>query len=229
MVSRKKQRKAARQAEIAAEEQTRPSNEEWFSRVVEAATAYRSNNFAKLDKIELSLNTPNQCAEYVTIFCETMAAMRPLFSEKQLGRAIWYFNGTGCEVWQKVKKADLDRFAQALLSLKTLYRDVFSNLSEMSPEAHTQEHQLHMACYMLWDMDGGLSYLEHEAVYDVLEYALSLNNENCWYSALHGLGHRAIKNNRAIRLIDNFLSKNSLKLSYYIKQYALAARTGSVQ
>ena len=124
-----------------------------------------------------------------------MAAMRPLFSEKQLGRAIWYFNGTGCEVWQKVKKADPDRLAQALLSLKTLYRDVFSNLYEISPDAHTKEHQLQMACYMLWDMDGGLSNLEHNAVYDVLEYALSLTNENCWYSALHGLGHRAVKSN----------------------------------
>lgn len=48
MVSRKKQRKAGQQDEIAAAEQSRPSSEEWFSRVVEAATAYHSNHFTKL-------------------------------------------------------------------------------------------------------------------------------------------------------------------------------------
>jgi len=62
----------------------------------------------------------------------------------------------------------------------------------------------------------------------VMEAVLRLPNPACKESALHGLGHMVRHSDRALEIIERFLS-SATDLDAALIQYAEAARSGCIQ
>lgn len=149
-----------------------------------------------------------------------------------VGEAIWHFYGAGGDL-RDVLDAELgyERFA-FMESVKVLYRDGFAaHCTHWSPGG--AQSSLHLACYMLWDMDGIECWAFRgdrdmlEASLDVLQFALNLNSPACQESALHGLGHLAFEYKAdVVPIIDRYLRDQ--KPVDALREYALLARTGRV-
>lgn len=212
-----------------------PSVDEWFRRLSDTATAWQSADGAHAARIDLGPTDPDSLARQTVLFCEHAGSQRALLTDEQLGRSIWYWCGVGRSVWFRIKKADPPLAASAVRSLEHLYRDLFATLPHR--EQGPTRGRLESACFMLWDMDGGLSSLLlngrphlREACEGVIDTALSLDSPACWHSALHGLGHAAATGSRrAKRTIDRFTQHHGAKLGPHLLHYAEAARRGQVQ
>ncbi len=186
----------------------------------------------------LRSDQPDVAAHLVTEFCRTSGSLPSRFGVDATGRMIWYLMGAGRQVWHDVARAARDAAAEAVLSLKGLYDKLFAAyLTGPRDGTPGVSHPLGCACYMLWDMDGGLSSIPIfkkpkwliDPCFDVLDHALSANSAACRLSALHGLGHIVAYDPRAGVLINSFLERTKGALSMELLEYAGAARSGMVQ
>ena len=119
-----------------------------------------------------------------------------------------------------------------LRSFQPLYADL---LARRSPPVlgHCNEsngNPLEYITYMLWDVTAltemrKRSPEQSEALYAVLKNALSLPNEACIESALHGLGH--VPSKEAKSIIDDWLDELP-QVRPALLGYARAARTGMI-
>jgi hypothetical protein len=206
----------------------------WCEDLVTAASAWRSGAFARAASFDLGLDAPNGAALRVEALCTYAGRLSSLHSERAFGRALWYLMGSGRQVWSRVARAEGALAARAVLSLRSLYEGVFARLDFAADGSRDAEGELETACYMLWDMDGGLQppsgrdeRLDGPKL-ATLDYALRLESPACWYSALHGLGH-AGGASRARALIDAFVRHGGAALNPFLRAYAERARDGVVQ
>jgi hypothetical protein len=186
---------------------------------------------------DLGLDDASTAASRVQWLCENLSKHRARYKDDELGQALWHLMGVGNEVWRTVAEGDDALVVATLLSLKTLYTTVFATLSFPADGSRDTDGDLESACYMLFDMDGGLSALYRsrgprgDAACEVIKHALTLDSPICWYSGLHALGHapRNQKKARYQAMIDAFVAARGGTLSPFFIDYARAARAGAVQ
>jgi hypothetical protein len=152
------------------------------------------------------------------------------FTDRQVSNGLSYIfnNSVSDTVYLLCQKGGAEEpRIDAVRQMKHLYRDCFARrcspvLSHLSAAAGP----LNGICYMLWDVTPLTAW--QDVVLDVMEDALYVPHDACIESALHGLGHRHPQNKERIAgIIDRFLA--TVKgLNPDLRQYARAAREGSV-
>jgi len=213
--------------------------ESWLARVSAGSEAWHASDFDRLFELEADAYrpSPNELAELVREFCERSGELPNRVGRDGAGRLLWYLMGGGAQIWLQIREARADRAIEAVLSLKCLYDELFAKeLTDPEDAATTVAHPLGTACYMLWDMDGGLGSIpllgapNHlvDPCFDVLEYALTVHNPACWLSALHGLGHSVSAAPERVRtLIQGFLARHD-RIPHHLMRYAEATMSGRV-
>jgi len=185
----------------------------------------------------LSALGPDGTAEVVAEFCRRAGSHVDEVGADVVGKILWHWMGSRWQVWWTVAKASPEKAEAAVLSLRDLYEGCFAkHLKTWSGGGGKDE--LANACYMLWDLEGGLDRIpvfeepKHLVgpCYDVIEHALALESPPCWESALHGLGHIVFSHPEpAHRLIDAFLAAKGKRLPDEVRGYAGDAQRGMVQ
>jgi hypothetical protein len=93
------------------------------------------------------------------------------------------------------------------------------------------DHRVSYLCYMLWDIfvlhPGNASGGMTSAALDVMEHAIQMKNDNCIVSAIHGLGHWAMHDSRAVQILRNWLERTTTRNARVI-DYAIQATTGCI-
>jgi hypothetical protein len=127
---------------------------------------------------------------------------------------------------------------RAWRSIVPLFREVMAR--RCTPAlSHLDEpgaSPLNLACYMWWDLmpvapaptssDTSRRLLDDELL-AVMTALLKIPHDACRESALHGLGHWALSEKRAVPAIDTFLAR-SADLRPDLLAYAKAARSGCI-
>ncbi len=182
--------------------------------------------------------TPDQMAEFVEDFCSRAGKHVEEVGADVVGQMIWYLMGAGEEVWHTVREASLEYAEDAVRSLLYLYERCFAEHLPGWGGFGRESPPLASACFMLWDMDGGLLGIPLfgepknlvPICFEVLEHALTLDAPECWASALHGLGHVASSHRERVQgAVDAFLAAKGRRVPDDLRQYALGARSGGVQ
>ena len=208
----------------------------WLQSNIEASKAWRSHDYDRLGELEQRELSADEIAAHVQTFCERSAELPDRIGRDETGHLIWYLMGGGRQVWLDVRKASASARLDAIVSLESLYAELFANhLTDPEDATTAVAHPLGTACYMLWDMDGGLESIamtggqpQVDACFEVLEHILHLDSPACWLSALHGLGHLASYHSDRVRaVVDAFLARG--EGPEHLRQYAKAARRGCVQ
>ena len=210
---------------------TAPAYERWVADCLAPET----------ERTELAIGNV-ELARYMERLFHTSGELPKTWSYRALNRGIWYVGGTQSEYSLRVcKGVPLKQQQLTIAAVKTLYADLFKPSCpdhfghlDAGPEP---PNPLSSACYMLWDMDGGIGTLAargnatvRDAAYDVLRHALDLDSLACNESALHGLGHlHHVHGKRATRLVDGFLARRGKAIPVELRRYAEAARIGRVQ
>lgn len=128
---------------------------------------------------------------------------------------------------------------QCVESFYPLFRDVFSVICK-DELGHTEtdgraSSVLNYSCYMWWDIIPLWAGTEGDGVGEisqaclaVMERILGLPSQACQESALHGLGHWQLDARRKVEeIIDKYLRRGDI--SEELREYAIAARSGSIQ
>ena len=190
-----------------------------------------------LEDVEPRLSA-DATARFVEAFCSRVEQHVEEDGPDVVGDVIWYLMGGGQQVWHDIGEAEHEAARDAILSLRTLYERCFALHLTGWKGVGLADSRLETACYMLWDMDGGLETIPMlgapEALvapcYKVLRHVLSLNSPACWESALHGLGHLIAHHRDPGRgLIDAFLQAKGRLVPDDLRRYAASARKGGVQ
>ena len=162
------------------------------------------------------------------------------------------FSGTCSDLADNFARDDvpLDLKVAALRAMKNLYKDCLE--PRCAPFlGHLDEgpkNPLNTFVYMLWDTN----IIQHisrnlfemnNAIIEVMEFALGLNNDACVESALHGLGHAHLYHDKLVEMIiDRFLetsidinattmanARTGLRpLRSELREYARRARQGRI-
>jgi hypothetical protein len=172
-----------------------------------------------------------------------------VYSDGQSGLGLTYiFNGACSNMAHdfKIAEVSIERKVAALRSIFNLFRDVLNPRCEDLISAYSQEKisQLNYICYMFWDVcplaiwkdftNTNPNHIDSEAkiyykaVAEVMKKCLSLSNQACVESGLHGLGHLANSLPEiAVPIIDNYLT-NKKNNNEILLKYAEKARTGMI-
>lgn len=185
--------------------------------------------------------------EYLTRLFEAPAFVADRFSDQQIGEATWFIFGVGSGYMERVRsdRVPLEPRVRCVRAIATTYTDLFDRVCGLrgeEPDMDRRDLEPDKSVYMIWDMDGiqyALSANENDplslACFDVLHAGLmKCITSACRVSALHGLGHGISRMRtgspmvaRAQSMIDEFLAKR--RLPEWLREYALAARTGYLQ
>lgn len=180
----------------------------------------------------------NETAEFIEDFCSRAGRHAQEDGVDVVGDMIWYLMGSGYQVWVDVREADHEYARDAILGVQNLYERCFAVHLTDWKGVGSGTSRLATACYMLWDMDGGLEAIPMfrepkalvSACYELLERALALDSPACWESALHGLGHIILSHGDPGRgMIDAFLAAKDRMVPDDLRRYAMAAHAGDVQ
>ena len=177
--------------------------------------------------------------EYMTrLMQKPLAALVP-YSDAQINQGLWYMvdiNCSGCMVALKDDTVSLVKRIACVEAIFTLFRQLFAaRCSPVHENPNVPENPLNRVCYMWWDLmpltpaphKGKITRLD-SAVFEVLRKSLDLASSACQEAALHGLGPWARDYPNEVKIIiDSFLKKHK-NLSPQLRQYALAAQSGSI-
>ncbi len=160
------------------------------------------------------------------------------FSDAQLSQGFRYLISSSLSNYMYTL-IDQDSLVQArgIRSIYYLFARLFSKKcsSHLCSINEKGANPLNSVCYMWWDVfpwhgnpnDKSRTLLDNE-VLSVMEKTLSLSNDACRESALHGLGHWAlVYPKRVSQLITDFISNNP-SLRPELREYAEKAKHGSV-
>lgn len=127
---------------------------------------------------------------------------------------------------------------EAIDSIYLLFQDCLSKRCSnyLSHIDESRENPLNKVCYMWWDVaplvatGGKIENKETDiACLNVMRKILSLENEACRESALHGLGHAQLYYPAEVKkIVDAFIATN-LNIRQELLSYAKSARLGMVQ
>lgn len=195
-------------------------------------------------KEDYVLSCENEDADYLIFFTrlfEDPVTSLAAFNDTQINFGMWTvvndfadrinfgsWNGTS----YALDEADVPWAKHAMELLYNFYEQIFELRCDWNVDEKAAP--LNSVCHMWWDIvseQGRVSdqpEINNIAI-EVLERIVTdLTNPFCWWSALHGLGHYHNKDEKRIeRIIDTFLAAHP-DLDPWLREYALAARTGSI-
>jgi hypothetical protein len=204
---------------------------EWLDRVFDGPTDGSVERLIELDEFcgrdEVTLR------RLVEVF-ENPASQLVAYSDASIEQAFWNL-GTGPFIAIEDTSIEEPLRYRLIRSFEILFRDFFA--IRCSPAlGHLSEagNPLNGSCYMWWDFDCWYcAPAQQDSAHDsivlpLLRSILTIQNEACQESALHGLGHRYRKNSRDVEsIIDEFLARER-NLRPELAEYARRARRGSV-
>jgi len=158
------------------------------------------------------------------------------YSDKQIAAGLWEL-GPGDAHCVYNPEIAIEARERLIRSVATFFRDFFDVrcIPKLSHLDKVETEPLNGICYMWWEVitwgwakdDPDAERLK-TADLDVMEAVLRLPNPACKESALHGLGHMVRHSDRALEIIERFLS-SATDLDAALIQYAEAARSGCIQ
>lgn len=213
--------------------------DEWFQNLHGQSVAWEASDFDRLQVLDADIAAlpPDEQARFMGTLCERSGQHVKELGPHDMGQLLWYAMGSGASWWSDIGDVPIETAESAVLAVRDLYEQCFlPSLTEWRGPG-TASEKLETACYMLWDMDGGLSSILYhhsprrlaQACYEVLEFALSLPSEACWESALHGLGHVISARAEPGRSIIDRWRKATPGIPPELEQYAQAGWSGCVQ
>lgn len=163
------------------------------------------------------------------------AEVHQRYSPKQIGIGLQLIYSNCCSnlCFCYLQAGDDARRVQGIRQMKLLYRNYFDRYctQPVSSIGNDSEGWLDFTCYMLWDVfvlyPGSASPAMIHASIEVMSDALTLTNDNCLVSALHGLGHWAFEVPEASSIITQWQRKPTTK-NPEVLQYAAQAATGCI-
>ena len=134
-----------------------------------------------------------------------------------------------------IEAGDDQRRIQGIRNLEKLYANYFDRYCRAPVTSIGNSHVdgwMGFLCYMLWDVfvlsPGTASAGMATAALDVMASGIQFKNDNCIVSAIHGLGHWAMNEPRAILILTHWLRLPTTTNAIVI-EYAQHATTGCVQ
>lgn len=217
--------------------QHEPSYEQWIDHVFDHPVT-SPEWYWELDSEDGDVNGELE-VEYLTKLFEQPAFLAKRFEDKQLNQGLWYLLGCCTQRMYAIRNEEigLAKRLRLVRSLSSLYELLFSEYcsSTLSQIDEQPSNALNSVCYMMWDMDGGLGYLDEPldeidlALLSVLREALQSQNDAVVESALHGLGEAGTyRLEQSHKIVEEFLALRGSSIRKELVTYAIAAKTTGV-
>ncbi|NQT93807.1 MAG: hypothetical protein HQ559_13695 [Lentisphaerae bacterium] len=179
--------------------------------------------------------SPDDTLDYIDVAIDD-ARIHELYSKDQIGIGLQliYCNSCSNMPFSYIEAGDEDRRVQGIRHLDQLYRNYFGRYCSGSVEDiedSSHDGRIGYVCHMFWDIF--VLYPRRatpdmtSAGLDVLEHAIHMANDNCIASAIHGLGHWAMHEAQAVRILQSWLQCPTTPNAKLI-EYAEHARTGCI-
>lgn len=162
--------------------------------------------------------------------------LHDLFSRDQIGAGLreLYDNGSSDLCFCYTKAGDDRRRIKGIGHLTKLYDNYFNRycVGPVTDIGNDQyDDAIGFRCYMFWDVfilnPGNASAGMISAALSVMEHAIQMRNENCVVSAIHGLGHWALDESRAVDVLQRWLRGPTTR-NAHVLAYARQAATGYI-
>lgn len=169
------------------------------------------------------------------LFTEPASALL-YYSDGQIAAGLWEL-GPGDAHCIYNSDIGIEERLRLVGSVATFFRKFFDPRCVQALSNAAAEHvsPLNTICYMWWEViswgwvrDDPDADRIVAADLDVMEAVLKLPNPACREAALHGLGHLAGRNGRALEIIDSFIAR-ARGADPELLAYARAARGGCIQ
>lgn len=185
---------------------------------------------------------PATTLTFLTRLFKEPAFLLRRYSHRQIDVGFSYLVSASCSSYMWVlcdNRLPWNDRREGILSMISLYKKLFAPLYGWSL-GHSNEPENpdrpNFACYMWWDVIGIYGGMDdpdrdriNDAVLSVMEQTLTLKEESCLESALHGLGHwEHYTPDRVHRIIERFLAER-FDISDRLRAYAVRAAEGMVQ
>ncbi|MBX2874837.1 MAG: hypothetical protein KTR30_22125 [Saprospiraceae bacterium] len=160
------------------------------------------------------------------------------YSDSQIAEGIEFIFDSSLSDWVFALRqgpAPLEDRLRAILGLKNIFSLCFEKRC-VSSLAHCDEegNSLNQICYMLWEITplAKCEYLRdkealYQAIAEVMEFSLKLNNKACIESGLHGLGHIVSYYPKASRIIERNI-RRFRRIDPRLRSYAKYAMKGQI-
>jgi len=147
-----------------------------------------------------------------------------------------YENSCSNLVFCYIEGGDDARRVQGIRRLDLLYTNFFERYCQTPVDrvgySFQPDGRIGYLCYMLWDVfvlyRGNASSAMCSAALDVMANVLKMKSDNCLVSAIHGLGHWAMDEPRAVQILEKWLLLPTTQNAEVI-HYAHEAKTGCIQ
>ncbi|MGM0490822.1 MAG: hypothetical protein ACQESR_29205 [Planctomycetota bacterium] len=158
------------------------------------------------------------------------------YSRDQIGIGLQLIYSNSCSniCFCYLEARDELRRVQGIRHLVRLYQNYFDRYC-LAPVGDIGNDHLDggmgYLCYMLWDIfvlyPGNASEAMIAAGLDVMANGIQMKNDNCIVSAIHGLGHWAMDDFRAVQILQQWL-RNPTTQNSEVLDYAEQATTGCI-
>ncbi len=176
---------------------------------------------------------PDQVVEFMTRLFEQPEQHLWEYSDEQLAQGLWFIASGDCSNHMHALKAQsvpLEARCRCVRSFYNLFAKLFAVRCEPCL-SHSASNRINMTCFMWWDLlPLGRCDLavDKECLSVMREILMTIPNEACMESALHGLGHWHLYYPDEVEgIIDEFLNTHP-NISPELRDYAEWAREGRV-
>lgn len=191
------------------------------------------------DSLQEPALSPAQLVQCIIRMFENYETDIAHYSDWQIAKGVGYLFNSSFSDWVFVLREGpglLPERLKAIHGLKSFYQRCLEKRCAPTLGHYSEPgNPLNYFCYMLWDFTSIACFegvedkdLLNQAVVDVMEYALTLDNKACVESGLHGLGHLTLFYPKASTIIERNTGRFE-KIDPRLLTYAQAAKTGYIQ
>lgn len=178
--------------------------------------------------------SPEENLEHVNRMLDDPEIHR-LYSCDQIGDGlVFIYHSCDSEINRcYIRTSDAGKRMEGIRTIRNLYVNFFDRYCPKTIEHmdRVAGNKLEYLCSMLWDIFPLCHYVatpgETAAILGVLKGAIEMDNESCIASAIHGLGHWADDEPRAIEILQDWLQKPRTT-NPALLEYAHEATTGMI-
>ncbi len=182
---------------------------------------------------------PSQVVDFMTRLFEQPKQHLWEYSDEQLAQGLWFIASGACSDHMRALKAQsvpLEARCRCVRSFYNLFAELFAARCQPCL-SHSTSNPLNGVCFMWWEFvwEPSLGYelaLHKECLAVMREILMTIPNEACMESALHGLGHWRLDGpNEVTEIVDEIIGgflRTHPDISPELRDYAECARRGSV-
>lgn len=182
---------------------------------------------------------PEQVVDFMTLLFGNPRSYLRKYSDAQLNQGLWLLADPSCSnhMFALLKESvSWEARRQCLRSFYTLFANLFaircpSYLLHLAAHKTEPPSPLNLICYMWWDLvplHGVHKAIDQECMAVIRKILLTISNEACIESALHGLGHWHVYcPDEVEQIIEEFLCTQP-NISPELFAYAQEAQKGCV-